>query len=80
MKSHEVDITETLFPTEKLTPEEERIENRKWYLHSLAAEETTKKIEGQAPFSPLKFLRESNRIYKAYLREEGLKYDSIRGF
>ena len=80
MKPREVDITDLLVQARELTSEEQRIEKRKWELRSLAGNEALDKMNAGARFSPLRLLKMSDRIYRGYLKAEGLKYDEGRGF
>lgn len=73
------DITDLLVQTKELTPEEQRIEKRKLALRSLAGEKALEEMNNRAKFSPLRLLNLSDRIYRGYLRREGLKYDEERG-
>ena len=74
-----VDITGLLVQTKELTSEESRIEKRKWELLSLAGDEALDRMNNGARFSPLRLLKMSDRIYRVYLKKEGLKYDEGRG-
>ncbi len=76
----ELDITQALFPQENLTLEEQQIETRKWDLYRLAEEKAFKRISKETKFNPLRLLEESDKIYRAYLKKEKLKYNEERGF
>jgi hypothetical protein len=74
------DITELLFEEEKLTPEEQRIEDRKQELYNMAGEEALERLANQMPFSPLRLLNALDEIYRTNLARENLPYDEERGF
>ncbi len=69
------DITGLLFPAEKLTSEEERIERKKRELWRLAEIDATNHLN-----RPIRFMNRTTAIYKKYLKQEGLVYDEERGF
>jgi len=70
-----VDITALLFEDKELSPEEKKIESRRLEIYSLAEKEAELKIKSsQIPFSPMNFLRETQKIYKQYLEKEGIPY------
>jgi hypothetical protein len=75
-----IDITNLIFPSKELTSEEQRVEDKKQELYSLASDEASKLIEGLSLFEgPLFKLDYTRKVYKVYLENEGLKYDEERG-
>lgn len=75
-----IDITDLLVQTIKLTPEEQRVEDRKQELYNLAGEEAMERLADQVPFCPLKLLNALDEIYRVHLVREDLPYDEERGF
>jgi len=74
-----IDLTEALFPPVEISPEEQRIEERKCNLWGNAEAAARKNLEGRVLFSPLVLLKEAHKLYLSYLAKEGLIYDEERG-
>jgi hypothetical protein len=74
----EQDITELLFPLE----EETQDEKRRLELYRRASSEAYSELGASRSdklVSPNALVKRTIKIYKTYLRQEGLKYDSERG-